>query len=296
LAGTCALVALLATSSRGEESLQPVAEWLTSIGVKNGSKEYDAESLSKLYMLRLAVKKQVDDEAIKTHVSRLTSLGSLSLDATSVTDAGLEHLASLTKLRALDLGSLKGVTGAGFEHLAKLPALEELTLQSSGVSVDDLKKLPAVLPKLKSLKLGWLKVDGAVADLAALKNLQSLDLFHTDLTDSGAKGLAAMEELQKLYLWNTAITDEGLANIKGLTNLTLLYISDTKVTDAGMAHLSGLEKLDYLWMNNLPVTDAGLKALASCKALTSVQARDTKITDAGVAALVAAVPKVRVSK
>lgn len=290
------LVALLATPSRSEESLQPVAEWLTSIGAKNGSKEYTAESLSKLYMLRLALKKEVDDEALKTHISKLTSLGSLSLDGTSVTNDGLQHLSSLPKLRSLDLGSLKGVTGAGFERLAKLPALEELNLQSSGVSVDDLKKLPAALPKLKKLKLGWLKVDGAMTELAGLKNLQSLDLFKTDLSDEGAKALASMSGLQKLYLWHTGITDTGLANVKGLTGLKLLYIADTKATDAGMAHLSGLENLDYLWMNNLPVTDAGLKALESCKALRNVQARDTKITDVGVAALVEAVPKVRVSK
>jgi len=283
-------------SAPAQEALEPVAEWLTSIGAKNGSKEHTAESLSKVYMLRLAMKKEVDDEALKTHLSRLTSLGSLSLDNTSVTDAGLAHLASLTKLRSLDLGSLKGVTGAGFEHLAKLPALEQLNLQSSGVSVDDLKKLPGMLPKLKGLKLGWLKVDGAVRDLAALKNLQSLDLFHTDLTDVGAKGLAGMPELQKLYVWNTEITDEGLANVKGLGKLKLLYMSDTKVTDAGMAHLSGLENLDYLWMNKLPVTDAGLKALESCKALRNVQARGTQITDAGVAALVEVIPKVKVSK
>lgn len=279
-----------------QESLQPVADWLTSINVKNGSKEYTAEALSKAFSLRLAVKKEVTDETISKYVCQLTTLQSLSLDGTSVTNAGLAHLPCLTKLRSLDLGSLKGVNGAGFESLAKLPALVDLNLQSSGVTIEDLKKLPQVLPNLQILNLSWLQVNEALPELAKLTQLTSFNLFHSDLNDTGAVSLGKMTTLQKLYIWNTVITDAGMAHLKDLKNITLIYISDTQMTDKGMEALSGMSKLDYLWMNNLPITDEGLKKLVTCSALRSVQARQTKITDAGVAALTQAIPAVKVYK
>jgi hypothetical protein len=63
-----------------------------------------------------------DDEAI--YLKELTSLESLNLNCTTVTDAGLEHLVTLSKLRYLNLVATN-VTPEGVKKLKRaLPACE----------------------------------------------------------------------------------------------------------------------------------------------------------------------------
>ena len=53
-------------------------------------------------------------------------------------------------------------------------------------------------------------------------------------------------DLRTLDLSSTKVTDAGLSHLKGLTNLNTLSLFGTKVTDAGMVHLTGLTNLSKL--------------------------------------------------
>lgn len=278
-----------------EDPLAPTVEWLRSVGAKNGNRDYTTADLKKVISLRLAVNQKVDDAALAEHVAKLTSLQSLNLDATRVTDAGLAHLAPLTNLRRLDLGSLKGITGEGMAHLAALSELESLSLQQSGIVDRDLARVADALPHLRKLSLAWLPVDSGLEYLEELEHLEDLDLFHAKVTDAGAAHLAKLTGLKKLLLWHTEITDRGLASIAGLEDLETLYLEGTRVTDTGMAHLSKLAKLSYLWIPDLPITDRGLANLANCEALRTIHAPKTKITPKGIAELVKSIPGVKVT-
>ncbi len=72
----------------------------------------------------------------------------VSLEATSVTDAGLVHLKELTKLPTVDLSGTK-VTDAGLVHLKGLPQLQSLTLWETKVTDAGVKKLQQTLPNCK---------------------------------------------------------------------------------------------------------------------------------------------------
>ena len=65
--------------------------------------------------------------------------------AAQVTDAGLEHLGSLTKLERLMLDDIP-ITDAGLEHLKGLTGLRELTLLDTKVTDEGVEKLRKALP------------------------------------------------------------------------------------------------------------------------------------------------------
>jgi carbon storage regulator CsrA len=65
------------------------------------------------------------------------------------------------------------------------------------------------------------------AYLAFLKQLRSLSLYNTKVTDAGVKELASFKLLLSLDLSNTKVTDTGLPS---LTQIQSLDLSFTKVT------------------------------------------------------------------
>ena len=79
--------------------------------------------------------------------------------------------------------------------------------------------------------------DADLKELAALKQLQLLDLRGTQVTDTGLKELAALKQLQMLSLCETQVTDTGLKELAALKQLQDLSLLGTKVTDAGVAEL-----------------------------------------------------------
>jgi len=92
---------------------------------------------------------------------------------------------------------------------------------------------------------GWpekriVSVNAAHDDLAHFKNqrnLQTLNLEFTKVTDAGLEHLKGLTKLQELDLRFTEITDAGLVHLKDLTDLQTVCLSKTKVTDAGDAGL-----------------------------------------------------------
>jgi len=151
------------------------------------------------------------------------------LDNSLVTDAGLEHLKELTKLKALYLSNTQ-VTDAGLEHLKELTNLEWLDLSNTHVT------------------------DAGLQHLKGLTNLTEFDLCNPKLTDANG------------HVSNTQVTDAGLEHLKGLTTLAKLAVSNT--TDAGLEHLKGLTNLESLYISNRQTTEEGRamlrKALPNC--------------------------------
>lgn len=83
--------------------------------------------LPKLQFLYLGDVQALDDEAARELGRHMSQLKWLSLDSTSVTDAGVASLASLTQLELLDLARTR-ITGSALQHLPALPALKSLDL------------------------------------------------------------------------------------------------------------------------------------------------------------------------
>jgi internalin A len=100
----------------------------------------------------------------------------------TVTDAGLEPIASLKRLEELNLGGTK-ITDLGLAKLKGLIELRSLDLSRTQVTGKGLENL-AGLSKLTSLSL-WKASrigDDALPYLSALKNLKFLDVTETKIT------------------------------------------------------------------------------------------------------------------
>ena len=162
-------------------------------------------------------------------------------------------------------------------------------------------------------------------ELAALKNLSTLNLSAHNVTDAGLKELAALKNLTTLDLSWTNVTDAGLKELAALKNLThprsLCHKCDgcrdegtgrsqephhplppwarcahvvppaagrePSLTDAGAKGLAALESLTTLDLSLNNVTAASLKELAALKNLIALDLSGTRVTDAEMKELAA---------
>lgn len=86
------------------------------------------------------------------------------------------------------------------------------------------------------------------------KQLVSLKLSSTNITDDGLKSIAQCTNLIKLFLDNTAITDNGLKNLTSLENLHYLNLVNTHVTAKGLIQLQPLKKLESVYLYKTPIS------------------------------------------
>ncbi len=93
------------------------------------------------------------------------------------------------------------------------------------------------------------------------KQLVSLKLSGTNITDDGLKTIVQCSNLIKLFLDNTPITDEGLKNIISLINLRYLNLVNTKVSAKGISQLKTLSKLQSIYLYQTLVTKQDWPAL-----------------------------------
>jgi RNA polymerase sigma factor (sigma-70 family) len=127
------------------------------------------------------------------------------------------------------------------------------------------------------------------------RDIVTVNLVATKVTDADLKALTVFENLQKLYLHHNAITDAGVANLKGLTSLRTLDLVDTRVTDAGLQHLAEwMPHLEWLELSDTKITDSSLRAIKGLKHLRRVYVHNTNVTDAGAEELRRAVPGVEI--
>lgn len=163
----------------------------------------------------------------------LPALELLNLGDRSTGDADLREIAKLTQLRCLLIGNACDVTDAGLECLSALKKLRVLSLSGSKITDDGLRHL-ATLTRLEVLELDHAPIRGSgLAHLRSLRNLKLLSLRFTPLRDDGLVHLSSLTSLERLYFFETPLTDAGLEHLKPLTGLEILHLGKTGVTFAG---------------------------------------------------------------
>jgi hypothetical protein len=172
-------------------------------------------------------------EFVKAYGDRVWGLGLVN---TSVTNAGLRHLASLPNIHDLALGSSDPIPGS-----ARLPT------QITDAGLVHLKDLTT----LRGLHLGDLPVTDAGLDaIKDLPNLGGLYLWGTKVQGTGLGRLKSLPGLAVLYLDRSAITEEALSHLTGATNLQVLSLRGVALKRRGLKYLTLLPKLKQLDINN----------------------------------------------
>jgi hypothetical protein len=82
----------------------------------------------------------VTDEGIRA-IASFPSLRGLQLEGTSITDAGLEIMATKLKLTGVNVANCKGVTRKGIYSVALTPSLEQFTFSGDDWTQEQLIEL-----------------------------------------------------------------------------------------------------------------------------------------------------------
>jgi hypothetical protein len=215
----------------------------------------------------LVVGYEIGNEELKP-IGRLPNLETLDIIRSgTVSDAGLEHLGKLTRLRELRLAGDQ-ISDRGLAHLARNTDLRTLILDGTRVTVAGIARRP----------------------FAA--DLELLALAGETVNDATLAGLDALTGLKVLNLFDTKVTDRGLAHLRGLVNLeTLVIVSHDpgkRSTDANVEWLNDMRQLKELTLNFAPLGDRGASVIGSLRMLRRLDlGRDSKLNldDMGLASL-----------
>ncbi len=166
-----------------------------------------------------------------------------------------------------------------------------LTAQPGGRIEEELsKKLP---PPPEALLLRLTEAGGVVRPLSANGALLDLNLSHLE----GGPDLAALAPIAKnihtLDLTRTRLSDDALTPLAAMTHLTRLDLKrNPTLGDGALVHLKNLAHLEYLNLYGTKVGDAGLEHLAGLKKLRNLYLFETECTADGADRLRAALPQV----
>ncbi len=141
----------------------------------------------------------INDEGLKELCEHLPNLESISLAHAKFTDAGAVHLAKLTKLKGLEIGT-HNATPACLKSLAKLP-LESIQLGEGFHSADAFAIVKA-LPTLRKLSItdGSKLTDADLGLIAGIAQLESLTMDRLALPEDRLPVLSAFAHLKSLTL------------------------------------------------------------------------------------------------
>lgn len=105
--------------------------------------------------------------------------------------------------------------------------------------------------------------------IAKLKKVDSLNLYHSGVTNDDLAALRGAESITKLNLGGSQtqpasvkLTDACIDYLMTLPNLSYLQIDQNEITDVGLKRIGGKSTLRHLDVSGLPITDQGLAAIA----------------------------------
>jgi tetratricopeptide (TPR) repeat protein len=192
-----------------------------------------------------------------------------------VTSAGVAHLAGLTELRHLGLGTT-GIDDDALPYLRGVRKLEVLKLDRTRVRGSGLRSLPTALREL-DLARSRLDFDA----LETLARFQSLEVLHLDGMLVDGERLTTLERLP-LHTLTVKKTPVETADLVDLRQLRSLDLSGTDLDDEGVVHLAALERLTVLGVRETRLGDNGLLALAGAPSLRRLCADVGQFSDAAV--------------
>lgn len=243
------------TSSRPISGTQrELAEWLKTLDAHMNTAPVDSSEWDQGWI--------APTDPLPAGDLSVTALSLLPVDK-PFSDRELSRLASLKQLVELKL-QLAMITGTGFGDLVELP-LRRLEL---------------------SLADGYVLVDEAYRHIARMSRLQTLSLPQSALSVEHIQELAQLKNLHSLNLYSSGVSDEVAAAIaREFPDLRVLEVSGTGIGDAGLRSLAGMKHLETLFLSQNSFTVQGLKPLESMQSLRVLSLSDTETSKLSVEAI-----------
>ncbi len=203
-------------------------------------------------------------------LGRIPTLEYIALGDGQFTDAGLEHLSALRRLRALRLPNCSEFTDAGLAAIAACAGLEEVYFHGDHFTDAGVERL-ASLPRLRSLRLMTAPrlTDAGIAVIGRARSLRELALFAPKATMGGLNVLAALRELEHLSSGG-ARAEGAMLDLSSLRALKEVEIGNARPGDTQW--LAGLPQVESLLVRLAePIGDAAFERLARIPSLRSLR-------------------------
>lgn len=218
-----------------------------------------------------------------TALRRFPRLRFLAVRNTQV--MGASWLASLRGLEALDARNSLSMFDPNLESLSRAKRLRVLKL--TGCFMLGIPKVKALKPlgALRRLELGDCgdARNSSLDDVAALRNLEHLDLRSTAVDDAALEQIAKLRGLRVLVLGRCrSVGDAGVARLRKHTALRALDVSGTAVTDACLDDVARLSDLQRLDLSDTDVGDEGVAKLVGLKDLVELDVSETLVSAGGL--------------
>ncbi len=215
-----------------------------------------------------------------------THLADLSLENSSITDAGLEALLSqMPQIKILGLRRCSLLTDAGFAALSHLIGLERALFLYTNISNEGLAA-HSPLTTLRVLDLrGCVRIGNAgMVHLAGLVNFVDLKMRSPSIYDTGLAHLAGMTKMRYLTLEDAAVTTGGMVHLSGMHDLRQLNLNRSYVDDTALTHFTEATQLQDLRLRQTSFTGPGLDHLpdAVVETLTFLDLSEIRISDEGL--------------
>jgi uncharacterized membrane protein/mono/diheme cytochrome c family protein len=156
-----------------------------------------------------------------------------------------------------------------------------LALQSDEASSETIPEIPATpVEKASDSAVAALRKKGVVVLAVSSKSnyLMANFVTATAVTDKDlALLLPVKKQLVSLKLGNSKISDSAMEFISQCTSVLKLQLNNTRITDKGVAMLRSLKELKYLNLVATPVTAAGVLQLKELKNLQAVYLYQTGV-------------------
>ena len=229
----------------------------------------------------------VTDAALR-RLTGLAQLDGLTLDGGVISEHGLESLAELPNLHALQLANCSlsdDRTERGLKVLAKLPNLRFLELANCSLSDDSLKALYGA-PSLVDLRLREANVtEPAILAIRAANPALAVSFGNSRSKEDPENYLPSVQQLpdvKKLAFKGPRMSDATLAVLKDARSLTALRLVRCRVTDEGLASLRSLTQLTRLEVGGTNVSDTVMSDLRKQPEFADLARSDCQITDRGL--------------
>jgi serine/threonine protein kinase len=254
-------------------------------------------------------------KTLRTVTFRGCNVRSESLKRPLMTDAGLRKLAAARPdIRIESDGKAIDSTTSEPDRRAAEFVLKIRERHLIQVQVNDdgnwigLNQLPTGPFRLTSVLAESAKTldDAGLANFAGCRNIKSLRIWDSPVTEKGLAHFADCRDLETLQLKSDTITDAALNVFAGCDKLTRIDIESKSISDEGMTAFQGRKlkalmlsqtnitdrtldlfpdcpDLKWLWLSATRISDAGLKNFSKSKQIGLLKLANTRITDEGLA-------------
>ncbi|MBN2589469.1 MAG: hypothetical protein JXA96_06380 [Sedimentisphaerales bacterium] len=245
--------------------------------------------------------KKPNDESLK-YICHLTSLKTLILEQTDITNEGLKSLTKIPSLKRLyfnsqtlddsglaniaEIKSLKGlrfysnkITNQGISYLTKLPLLEEFFPDSSNIDAECMVHI-AKMPRLGYIVFPSNKFcDKKIISLKESSSLKKLEFLAPQISNEWLENLGKLNQVEYLAIKNIPLNDEDFKYLTSMSSLKSIFLQGNRpfrqpisysFTDAGLMVMSQMKSLESINLFYGEFTDKGLEYLSKLNNLKTL--------------------------